>query len=76
MNSQTPKAEVPEPTQPEKAPKNPQDIVRMNAIDVCISSIRDVRYVEMTDEAKDVVLKNVYNDLVTIYDSLKKSLEA
>ena len=59
----------------EKVSKNPQDIVRMNAIDVCISVIHDIRFVEMPDDAKDLMLKNLRNELVAIYDSLKQSLE-
>ena len=57
-------------------PKNPQDIVRMNAIEVCLSVIHDIRFVEMPDEARDIMLKNVYNELGAIYDSLKQGLVA
>ena len=56
-------------------PKNPQDIVRMNAIGSCLSAIHDIRFVEMSDDAKDAILRDVHKQLGAIYDSLKQSLE-
>ena len=61
---------------PKKAPKNPQDIVRMNAIGSCLSAIHDVRFrFDLTDEERDVILRDIYKELGAIYDSLKQSLE-
>jgi len=58
-----------------QAPKNPQDIVRMNALEVCIATIHDIRFVEMKDELKDVMLKNLRKELCAIHDSIKQELE-
>ncbi len=52
--------------------KDPQDIVKMNTIASCLYQIQDVRYRnDLSDEETDHILKNVYNDLGKIYDSLK-----
>lgn len=56
--------------------KNPQNIPRMDAINTCMASIRDVRFrFDLTDEERDLILLNTSKDLGEIYDSMKQELE-